>query len=644
MRYRAWIKTCDPEISGDFESGGIDNSGNPSASSYALRTKDFIEVNSSKRYRIIIRNGLTLDIHFYDENKNYMLKNTDSAPNTSTGINKKDRILTNQNLSLNGTAKYIKMVIHRYNSPAQSYLPEESLYATALSLIDPYSPPVLIHDSLNPDKSFHLNEPKLVMSDSCAGSFDFSIEPKHRYYRNKINLITDTVYVERIYDDGSSKIIWDGRPISESIGWDKIKNVHCEGALAYLNDSRVPYGNGHSISETIYQFITGNILSKHNLIATDNYARQDRTIFYNALSTPALEGASIYINRFQKYEWWPNFEGSLQWLNDYIIGAFGGHMKLRYNSGEDPSMRHISRKLTMIQKFDYVENIDEWVDGITYSEGDLVFYNSHVYFAKSRTQYPAGTGTPGSSQSGWFNHLNVSLSDFPQKDTVKIYSDYATWEPIKWRFSEAKIDFGKNLLNYTKSDSISEFATRIIPRGKSIDDPTNRGLDYHVYLNGVKDAYGNVVEQASNTPYLDDKLLQYKYGIIEACVDFNDAENPTVLLNNAKEWFSDLRKSIIDSVIEVSIVDLGDSLTPSASDDPYCDSKYIDLWTRVYVTAKPFGLQNEEYYVTQISIPLDDPAGTEITLTSKNKLLTDSSITNGMVTGTKKGVIDHNIN
>lgn len=642
MRYRAWIKTCDPEISGDFESGGIDSSGNPSANSYALRTKDFIEVDSSKRYRIIIRNGLTLDIFLYDSNKNYRTKESYSASATSGNVNKSDRILTNVDLSTSGATKYVKMVVHRYNPDTQSYLPEESLYATALSVIDPYPAPVLIHDSLNPDKSFHLNEPKLVMSDSCAGSFDFSIEPKHRYYSNKINLITDTVYVERIYDNGSSKIIWDGRPISESIGWDKIKNVHCEGALAYLNDSRVPYGNGHAISATIYQFITGNILSKHNLIATDNYARQDRTIFYNALSTPASEGASIYVNRFQKYEWWPNFEGSLQWLNDYIIGAFGGHMKLRYNSGEDPSMRYISRKLTVIQKFDYVETISQWVNGNTYSENDLVFRNGIVYIARNRNQYTAGTGTPGSNQSGWYNVQMVV--NFPQKNTVKIYSDYATWEPIKWRFSEAKIDFGKNLLNYTKSDSISEFATRIIPRGKSIDDPTNRGLEYHVYLNGVKDAYGNVVEQASDTPYLDDKLLQYKYGIIEACVDFNDAENPTVLLNNAKEWFSDLRKSIIDSVIEVSIVDLGDSLTPSASDDPYCDSKYIDLWTRVYVTAKPFGLQNEEYYVTQISIPLDDPAGTEITLTSKNKLLTDSSITNGMVTGTKKGVIDHNIN
>ena len=642
MRYRAWIKTCDPEISGDFESGAIDSSGNPYANSYALRTKDFIEVDSSKRYLIIIRNGLTLDICLYDSNKNYRTKETYSASATSGKVNKQDRTLMNVDLSNNGAMKYVKMVIHRYNPATQSHLPEESLYATALSVIDPYPTPVLIHDSLNPDKSFHLNEPKLVMSDSCAGSFDFSIEPKHRYYSNKINLITDTVYVERIHDNGSSKIIWDGRPISESIGWDKIKNIHCEGALAYLNDSRVPYGNGRAVLATIHQFITENILSKHNLIATDNYARQDRTIFYNALSTPASEGASIYVNRFQKYEWWPNFEGSLQWLNDYIIGAFGGHMKIRYNSGEDPSMRHISRKLTIIQKFDYVETISQWVNGNTYSENDLVFRNGIVYVARDRNQYTAGTGTPGLDQSGWYDVQIVT--NFPQKNTVKIYSDHATWEPIKWRFSEAKIDFGKNLLNYTKRDSISEFATRIIPRGKAVDDPTNHGLEYHVYLDSATDAYGETVQKISEIPYLDDKLLQDKYGIIEACVDFNDAENPTVLLNNAKEWFSDLRKSIIDSVIEVSIVDLGDSLTPSASDDPYCDSKYIDLWTRVYVTAKPFGLQNEEYYVTQISIPLDDPAGTELTLTSKNKLLTDSSITNGMVTGTKKGVIDHNIN
>lgn len=644
MRYKVWIKTCEQEISGEFENGGIDANGNATSNDYAIRTKNFIEIYSSRRYKVIIRNGLTLEIHFYDSNKNQIHKETYSASIASGMINTNDRVISNFDLSINGNAKFVKMVLHRYNSGM--YISEEKLYATAVSLIDPSSIPTLIHDSLNPDKSYHLKDPNLTLSDSSAGSFDFSINPKHFYYENGINLITDTVYVERWNEDGSKKIIWDGRPISEVIGWDKIKTIHCEGALAYLNDSRVSYALGHVIHSTIYEYIKTNIIHKHNTIATDNYARQDRTLYYNASSDPPLEDASIYINRGQSFDWWPNFEGSLQWLNDYIIGSFGGHMKIRYNDTDEPGMKTISRKLTMIQKFDYVETINAWSNSYSYSYGDLVWYNNNIYFAMDRNGHSAGTGTPGNSNGGWYNVNQVSYSDLPQKDTIKIYSSYGTWEPIKWRFSEAHIDFGKNLLDYSKTDSISEIATRIIPRGKTVEDPTDRGIDYYVYLDASKDAYGEPVADSDRyeTAYLDDKLLQYKYGIIEACVDFDDAENPKTLMKNAQEWFSDLKKKIIDSVIEISILDLGNSIIPSESSDPFCDSKYIDLWTRVYVTAKPFGLQNEEYYVTEISIPLDDPAGTQITLTSKNKLLTDSNISNGLISGTKKGVIDHNIN
>ena len=106
MRYKVWIKTCEQEISGEFENGGIDANGNTTSNDYAIRTKNFIEIYSSRRYKVIIRNGLTLEIHCYDSNKNQINKETYSAPIVSGMINTNDRVISNFDLSINGNAKF----------------------------------------------------------------------------------------------------------------------------------------------------------------------------------------------------------------------------------------------------------------------------------------------------------------------------------------------------------------------------------------------------------------------------------------------------------------------------------------------------------------------------------------------------------
>ena len=68
------------------------------------------------------------------------------------------------------------------------------------------STPLLIHDSLIPDKRFKVADGNIHLEDLSAGSMEFTLSPRHKYWDYDFRLFTDTFYVER---DG--KIIFDGR-------------------------------------------------------------------------------------------------------------------------------------------------------------------------------------------------------------------------------------------------------------------------------------------------------------------------------------------------------------------------------------------------------------------------------------------------
>ena len=191
----------------------------------------------------------------------------------------------------------------------------------------------------------------------------------------------------------------------------------------------------------------------------------------------------------------------------------------------------------------------------------------------------------------------------------------------------------------------------VIPRGEQVDSTINNGLTNYIYLDTARvknpdydpDAeasqeYINVAHL--DTPYYYDDELMSKYGIIEACVDFDQVKTPMKLLEETYKWFRNVKKSLLKEIVNVEAVILARHITPSISSDPFCDGKYVDLWTKVYVTSEPFDLHDEIYYVTAMDIPLDNPAGTTVTLTSKNELLTDSRINNGLISGSSGGIID----
>jgi len=100
-----------------------------------------------------------------------------------------------------------------------------SYYRVLLDGIDIYDPTQL---------PLTFTAPRVVCGLSDAGSFDFVMPNGHIFYNNVIPY-GSTI---EVFEDGQS--IFYGRPTLPKIDFYENKQVHCEGALAFLNDVIVP--------------------------------------------------------------------------------------------------------------------------------------------------------------------------------------------------------------------------------------------------------------------------------------------------------------------------------------------------------------------------------------------------------------------
>ena len=98
-----------------------------------------------------------------------------------------------------------------------------AIYRVLLDGIDIYDPT---------SKGMVLIDPVVHTEAGAAGNFEFTMPPMHVFYNN----ITPYGSSIEVLEDGQS--IFFGRPLKPKIGFYNQKTYHCEGALAFLNDSR----------------------------------------------------------------------------------------------------------------------------------------------------------------------------------------------------------------------------------------------------------------------------------------------------------------------------------------------------------------------------------------------------------------------
>ncbi len=173
------------------------------------------------------------------------------------------------------------------------------------------------------------------------------------------------------------------------------------------------------------------------------------------------------------------------------------------------------------------------------------------------------------------------------------------------------IQFGKNLVDFTKNWDMTSYATVIIPRGARLEDSPIEGLEAYLTVESVN----------AGSIYVTDENAIKERGWIEAVVDFENITDPAELLEKARTYISDTQFDNL--IIEVSAVDLHYLMK---SEEP------IKLLDQVRCVSVPHGL-DKIFPVSQLTIPIDHPENATYTLgsTIRTSLTSSNKKTNSEI-------------
>lgn len=186
------------------------------------------------------------------------------------------------------------------------------------------------------------------------------------------------------------------------------------------------------------------------------------------------------------------------------------------------------------------------------------------------------------------------------------YLDDATF----YKRNNQKIEFGKNLLDFSKNMDASDVATCIIPLGKKLDPE-----EQDESLGVIKEQRINIRDVNGGVDYVTDDNAVREYGKIYKTVIFDDISVPATLVSKGKEWLKSAQFEKL--VLEVKAIDL------NLTDEAY---QAFEIGDMVQCVSKPNGL-DKEIPLTQKKTYLTNFAKNTITLgdETRNKTYTSSN-------------------
>lgn len=174
--------------------------------------------------------------------------------------------------------------------------------------------------------------------------------------------------------------------------------------------------------------------------------------------------------------------------------------------------------------------------------------------------------------------------DFPFDDTAACqYAINYMDDSETPHTSPQSIEFGNNLSDFTRDYDLTSLVTVVVPLGARLGDSDDR-----LTIDG-----GSVCADA--------EVIQ-EYGRIEKVVEWGEVKDKTTLLQLANKYLNSTQFENL--VLEIKAVDLH-YLNPGIES--------FNLLDRVKCVSKPHGL-NKEFMISDIDIPIDDPASTIYTL------------------------------
>lgn len=273
------------------------------------------------------------------------------------------------------------------------------------------------------------------------------------------------------------------------------------------------------------------------------------------------------------------------------------------------------------------ENKDFWNNRVLYCEGELAFFNDsaqpqmeykgltvrgflekliivHNSKVGENRRFSIGAVTVHSSEytADYCTNYEKTIECINEKLVKQLgghlrirkengvrYLDYLAEYPTT---TSQTIQFGVNLLDFTRKWDWTEFATAVLPLGSRLKDSPFDSLDSYLTVESVN----------NGSPYIQSPAAVEKYGWIEKVVNWNECASAPELLNKAKTYLSDLQFDNME--IELSALDLHYL---------HVDYEDVSLLDEIQVISRPHGM-DRLFPVTRLEIPLDSPEKTQFKL------------------------------
>lgn len=273
------------------------------------------------------------------------------------------------------------------------------------------------------------------------------------------------------------------------------------------------------------------------------------------------------------------------------------------------------------------ENQDFWKNRVLYCEGELSFLNDttqppaeyhkqtvrgflttlidiHNSKVPENRQFSVGAVTVTDNNDSLYRYTNYekTIECINQKLINRLgghlrirhvngvrYLDYLAKCP---NTNSQTIEFGKNLLDFTRKWDATEFASVIVPLGARLEESPIAALDAYLTVESVNN--GSI--------YVQSEEAVAEHGWIEKVVNWDNVTIPANLLSKARNYLTDLQ---FDNM----------SIELSALDMHYLNVNYeaVKLLDNIRVISRPHGM-NRYFPVTKLEIPLDMPENTQFTL------------------------------
>ncbi len=443
---------------------------------------------------------------------------------------------------------------------------------------------LLLHDNRT---EYRLLSAKPVSGINKTDDFVFEIDPTHPHY-NKLKKLKTTIYVYEIYSSTRTEKVFEGRILSDTESFDKLRKVTCEGALAYLKDSiQRP---AKYVNVTPEQFLT-MVLDNHNMQVTS-----DKRIHMGICTKLNGDGTGVVIKT--KYRTYIENQGWLSYVqNGDISGTVGAGLRMEAfelaienmgaldvavtyrayieNTGwqewktagstagtiaQSLRMEAIEIKLTgadagrfSIQYRSHVENVG-WQDWCADGETSGTTEQALRIEALSIIIVSKVDGTNSTVKDGLFREndytntyalIKTELVD--KLGGVLVIEEVGSIKFLNYlenygRVNEQPIKNGLNMLDYTKDIDASNIVTVIVPYGKEVNDKPI-----------------TIASVNNNCDYIYDETAVAEYGWIGESYEWSNIDSPSALKYAAELLLAKAIKQTLSftvSAIDLSLVNM----------------------------------------------------------------------------------------